>query len=156
MPQCRYHSITRQISVRLRHCFGYDAIRYCVYTDGAFDLLVALLLKKSVILTDTYALHSLLRDACRRLDVKIYCLAGLLKGKLPMGCTGSCFQLDLCIKLVTLIHGIQPIIVVGTAPTTVFRLIEIVKPLFVIVTACGQLSSAFVKANVRLQRSDLD
>ncbi|PIM95778.1 Precorrin-8X methylmutase [Candidatus Hodgkinia cicadicola] len=155
MPQCCYRPTMKWISTRLRHCFGYDVIRYCVYTDGAFDLLISLLLKKGVILTDTYALHGLLRNACRGLDIKVYCLSGLIKKELFIKCARSCIQLDLCIKLITLIHDMQPIVVIGTAPTTVFRLIEITKPLFIIATVCGQINSIFVKVGLRLGRLGL-
>ncbi|PIM95284.1 Precorrin-8X methylmutase [Candidatus Hodgkinia cicadicola] len=149
MPQCCYRSITKYIVTRLRYCFGFDVIKYCFYSDGVFDLLASALSKNGVIITDTYALHSLLRNACRGMDVKIYCLSGLIKTRLLIGCAKSCVQLDLCIKLITLIYGVRPVIVVGTAPTTIFRILEISRPLLVVATTCGQINSSMVKRWVR-------
>ncbi len=152
MPQCCYHSATKYVVTRLRYCFGFDVIKYCVYSDGVFGLLASSLVKKAIILTDTYALHSLLRNVCGGLDVRIYCLSGLMKPRLSIGCAKSCIQLDLCIRLITLIYGVQPVIVVGTAPTTIFRMLEISKPVLVVATACGQINSSLVKGWLRLQR----
>ncbi len=152
LSQCRYCVITKYITIRLRHCFGYDAFRYCIFTDGVFKEMFSCIVINKVIITDTYSLHNMLHNTCKCLNIKIYCLANLAN-KFVVN------QIDVFVKLLYLLSVKKVLIIIGTMPTMVLRMIEIVndngKFMLTIVCPSGQVNASIAKSFLSLKKGML-
>ncbi len=157
LRQCCYCSSTKHVAARLHHCFGFDVFKYCVFTDGVFEMLSKAFASDCIVITDTHALHNMIRTTCKNRCVKVFCIAGLWKASPIAGCAKSCIQIDVWISLLTVLAYKQIILVIGTAPTTALRGLESVvnnsgKVPILITCPVGIVNASAVKTCLRLNR----
>ncbi|XXM90189.1 precorrin-8X methylmutase [Candidatus Hodgkinia cicadicola] len=133
---------------RLYHCFSFNLFRYCVYVDGFFEKLSAILNENSVVFTDTSALKHML---VAKGTIKVYSIVGLNKiDRLArdLQCTKSCVQFDVLSILLTRIVHKKAVFVIATSPTSLLRLVELMR-------ACVIAPSAIIACPVGLVNCDV-
>ncbi len=157
ITQYQYLFSTRNIIAWLSYCFGFDVFKYCIFTDGVFEMLLIKLLNGGIIITDTYVLYYTLYRICKDLNIKIYYFDLLNK---PI-CAKSCIQIDLYIKLLTVISNTNPVIIIGTSPTTILRVIETMVLFYcqsqlIIVSSVGHVNTSIAKVYFKFCKHNID
>ncbi|XXM93370.1 MAG: precorrin-8X methylmutase [Candidatus Hodgkinia cicadicola] len=119
---------TRALALRLCYCSGFNAFKYCVYTDGFFKRLLAAISKNSLVIADTNALSCMLSSLAASIHVKVCSIISssrVTNLARHLQCTRSCVQLDAWASLLPYIKRRNLVFVIATSPTSLLRLLEL-------------------------------
>ncbi|XXN19794.1 MAG: precorrin-8X methylmutase [Candidatus Hodgkinia cicadicola] len=127
--------------------------KYCVYTDGFFENLAAAANVGSFIVCDTNALSYMASSLRRHKSVKVCSIINsdkVCKLARYLGCTKSCIQLDVWVKILSYVRYKNLMFVIATSPTSLLRLLELVrarvlKPNSIIACPVGFVNSSVSK-----------
>ncbi|MGP1916297.1 MAG: precorrin-8X methylmutase [Candidatus Hodgkinia cicadicola] len=118
--------LTRGIASRLYHSCGFNAFKFCSFTDGAFATLKLSMKLNSVVFSDTRALQQLLSfPSTKHLVV---CISEILKVRSfaqALGLTFASAQADVLVKTVQYLKENNYVLVLGTSPTYALRTLEL-------------------------------
>ncbi len=155
MCQYQYFISTKHVVARLRHCFGFDVLKYCIFTDGVFEVLLNQLSDSGVIIIDSRVLYYMLFKICKSLDIKIYYLASVSNS------IGSCIGVNSWINLLTVIFKTCLIVVISMKSMSMFWIVETVSLVcnqcaLVIMNQINCTNVIINKAWYRFYRYDID
>lgn len=124
--------LTRATVLRLCYCFGFNAFKYCVYSDGFLNHLLKILSEGSVIVSDTNALSCMLSSLLSAVRVRVCSVTHSSKvAKLAqrLRCTKSCAQVDVWASLLSRVKHKNLVFAIATSPTSLLRLLELMRAL---------------------------
>ncbi|MGP1925234.1 MAG: precorrin-8X methylmutase [Candidatus Hodgkinia cicadicola] len=122
--------LTRRIASRLYHSCGFNAFKFCSFTDGAFAKLKLSIKRGSVVFSDTRALQQLLSSPSTK--HLVVCVSEVLKVRAfswTADLTFASAQADVLAKTEAHLKEIDYILVLGTSPTYALRTLELVQSL---------------------------
>lgn len=130
--QAPYRTLLSQLTgcivSRLYHSTGFNAFKFCSFTDGVFVALKLSLKRNSLILSDTRALQQLLSSSStKHLVICISEVLNLRSFAQSIGLTSASVQADVLTKTKRHLNVNDYILTLGTSPTCALRTLELIQ-----------------------------
>lgn len=120
--------LTRCIASRLYHSCGFNAFKFCSFTDGAFATLKLAINRNAIVFSDTRALQQLLAHSSAK--HLVVCISEALKVRSLVqttGLTAAAAQANVLAKTEPHFKKTSYILVLGTSPTCALRTLELIQ-----------------------------